>query len=266
MADWYEMAAMTTVEFAAALKTVKLGLIPVGATEQHGPNLALGTDYVAAHRLAQRIAVRVHPRAVVTPPLPIGLSYHHTGFSGTLTLTPETFIATCVETAVSLKRSGLTHVLFVNGHNGNTAVLNVATTKLVYEHGMQAAVSFYFGQAGDRVKAHAKTARFGHACEVETSVLLELAPELVRTAALAEGVVREPPLHYAFNTQPFFHQVPIPFDQQTENGVFGDARLANRAAGSDIVETAVERTVAFIDSFIAWRPDRSPVLPGGAGG
>ena len=250
MADWYEMAEMTSPEFEEAMKTVRIGLVPVGATEQHGPNLALSTDYRVAHAFSQRLASRLHPRAMVVPPIPFGLSYHHMGFPGTMTLSPESFIAVCVDTAKSLKRNGINHVLFVNGHNGNTAILNVVTTKLVYEEDVQAATSFYFGQAADKVKQHAKTERYGHACEIESSVVMALAPELVRTAALAPGAMIETGLQYAFNNQAFALQVPVPFHEQTENGAFGDARLADAEIGNDIIETALDRTVEFVESFI----------------
>src|SRR5690606_26564453 len=95
------------------------------------------------------------------------------------------------------------------------------------------------------------TPRFGHACEIETSVLLHLAPELVRRDALEPGdmIGQDKVMH--FNNQPFALTVPIPFHEQTRNGVFGDARLADEAIGRDIIETAVERTVAFIESFLA---------------
>ena len=56
MADWYELYEMTSHEFAQASSKIRLALVPVGATEQHGPNLGLGTDYVIAHRFCQRIA------------------------------------------------------------------------------------------------------------------------------------------------------------------------------------------------------------------
>lgn len=250
MSDWHEMATMTSKEFEAALDRIQLALVPVGATEQHGPNLALATDYVVAHRLAQKLAQQIHPRGLVVPPTPFGLSYHHTGFAGTITLSPETFIAIGMDIARSMKRYGIEHLLFVNGHNGNQAVLNVLTNKIRYELGTQAATSFYFAQAADRVKAHGRTERFGHACEVETSVLLHLAPELVRKDALAAGEMIGQERRYHFNNQAFALQVPVPFDEQTRNGAFGDARLADAEIGRDIVETAIARTIEFIDSFL----------------
>lgn len=250
MSQWHEMSRMTSVEFREALPGIEIALMPVGATEQHGPNLALATDYVVAHRYAQMLAARLHPKAVVVPPIPFGVSGHHTGFAGTITLSPETFAAVCMDTARSLARDGIRHILLVNGHNGNMGALNVIATRMRYELDVKAAVSFYFAQAADRVKAHGKTKRYGHACEIETSVLLHLAPELVRREALEPGdmIGQDRLLH--FNNQPFALTVPIPFHEQTRNGVFGDARLATEEIGRDVVETALERTVGFVESFL----------------
>jgi len=250
MTDWYELSEMTSVEFAAAREKIRVALVPVGATEQHGPNLAMGTDFVIAHRMCQRIAAELHPRSVVVPPVPLGLSYHHMGFPGTLTFSPETFSAVCFDIAKSLKAQGIDRVVFVNGHNGNTAVLNVAVTKIRYDLDMPAAVAFWFQQASDVVREAGKTERFGHACEVETSVLMALQGDMVREDALEPGDMKPVKLEHAFNNQPFFHTVPIPFHEQTGNGVFGDARLADRDTGERIVAAAVARTVAFIGTFI----------------
>lgn len=245
---WLEMAAMTSVEFGAAKP--RLALLPVGATEQHGPNLALSTDYVLAHRVAQRLAEAIGPEAVVLPPVPFGMSQHHTGFPGTITLSEPVFLGLCVDVARSMHANGVTHLMLVNGHNGNTPALAVAASRILYETGLKAAVAFYFVQAADRVKAHGKTPRFGHACEVETSVALALAPEIVRQDALVAGDMIALDLPLGTNEQPFFLQVPIPFHEQTRNGVFGDARLATAEAGEDIVATAVARTVTFARAFL----------------
>jgi creatinine amidohydrolase len=245
---WLELAEMTTLEFAAAKP--RLALLPVGATEQHGPNMRMSTDYVIAHRIAQRLAEQVGPKAVVLPPLPFGLSRHHMGFPGTVTLSEGTFLDCCVDVARSMRAHGVTHLLLVNGHNGNTQALGVAASRVLYEVGLKAAAAFYFQQAADRVKAHGKTPRYGHACEVEVSVAMAVAPELVRREALSPGEMIPLDLPLGTNEQPFFLQVPIPFHEQTRNGVFGDARLATPEAGEDIIATAVARTVTFIRAFL----------------
>ena len=245
---WLEMADLTSVEFGQAAP--RLALLPVGATEQHGPNMTLSTDYVIAHRVAQRLAAELGPVAAVVPPVPFGMSGHHTGFPGTITLSERTFLALLLDVARSLKANGFTHLLFINGHNGNMPALGVAASSALYDAGIKAAVAFYFAQAADRVRAHGKTPRYGHSCEVEASVGLALAPELVRHEALARGDMIAMDLPHGTNEQPFFLQVPVPFHEQTRNGVFGDARLATAEAGEDIIATAVARTAAFARAFL----------------
>jgi len=245
------MSEMTSREFGAAKGEIRLALVPVGATEQHGPNCGLGTDWVIAQALCRRLAGRLHPRAVGLPPIPFGISHHHTGFPGTVTLEPKTFVALVLDVARSLKSNGIGHAIFVNGHNGNNAILNVATTRVRYELGVKAATAFWFQQAADRVKAHARTPRYGHACEIETSVLWALAPDMVRREALEAGDMIDSPLRLAFNNEPFFLQVPVPFHEQTRNGVFGDARLASPEIGEDIVGGGVQRVGAVAVGFAA---------------
>jgi creatinine amidohydrolase len=250
MTQWYEWGEMTSVEIAHAKPHLRLALIPVGATEQHGPNLATATDYRVAHAFAQRIAAAVHPRAIVLPPLPFGISHHHMQFAGTITLSAESFIAMCTDVAKSIRANGIEHLIFVNGHMGNTAILNVVTTKLHYELGLHAATSFYFQQAADKLKQYGQTPRFGHACEVETSVLMALCPQLVRKDALTPGDMLPVTRRYTYTNQPYALQTPIGFHEQTRNGAFGDARLASPEIGEDIIGTALARTVEFIDDFL----------------
>jgi creatinine amidohydrolase len=126
------------------------------------------------------------------------------------------------------------------------------TNILPYKQGQVAtAVSFYFTQAADRVKAHSRTSRNGHACEIEASVALYLTPQLMRTGSLAAGELIPTERRYAFGNQPFALQVPVAFDKQTHNGALGDARLADAEIGRDIIETAIARTLEFIEGFIS---------------
>jgi creatinine amidohydrolase len=157
----------------------------------------------------------------------------------------------CTDVGKSLKSNGIEHLIFVNGHMGNTAILNVVTTKLHYELGLQAATSFYFQQAADKLKQYGQSPRFGHACEVETSVLMALCPSLVRKDQLVPGEMVPSKRRYTYTNQAYALQVPIGFDRQTRNGAFGDARLARPEIGEDIIQTALQRTVEFIEDFLS---------------
>jgi creatinine amidohydrolase len=250
MSAWYELASMTWPEFKEAQRHIRVALQPVGATEQHGPNMTFETDIRIAQAIARRLAAAVHPLAVVLPPLPVGISYHHMGFPGTLSVSEQTFHAVLMDVAASLKQHGITRLVFVNGHFGNVAALGTLVTRLRYEAGVTAAALFYFTQAADTIAKHAKTTRWGHACEIEASVGLAVAPDTVRTEALAPGEVLDLPWRFAGNLVPFAAQVAFTFHEMTRNGAFGDARQATREAGEAIVATAIERAAVFLRDFV----------------
>lgn len=227
-----------------------VALLPVGATEQHGPNLAIGTDTRAAQQIARLLAHRLGPRSLVLPALPYGLSEHHMGFPGTLSIGPDAMLAVLRDLARTAHRQGFRLLMFVNGHNGNTSILNVAANAIRFEVGIETASMFYFKQAADVVREAGRTPRFGHACEVETSVMLYLDEAYVRKDALVPGDMIPHERLHADNSDPYALYAPVPFDRQTRNGAFGDATYADVEVGRRIVDTAIDRTVAFVDSFL----------------
>ena len=259
MSAYYDISTMTSPEFAAALETASLALLPVGATEQHGPNLGLGVDYRIAEAIAERVAERLHPKAVVAPPLPFGVSDQHLGFSGTISISSQTFQQVCLEVVRSLAHHGLRRFIFVNGHQGNMATLNILTSRILNELGLRAATVFWMAQAKDAVERHRKTERWGHACEIETSIAMALCPDLVNEV-LEPGDLIEDYGAYEDNYGAFAVQTPKPFHERTRNGAFGDATQATQEAGEEIVEATVERAVAFAEDFILLRQRHEEVV------
>lgn len=254
-ASVHRIDRMTTVQAAEAMRTATVGLVPVGATEQHGPNLVTGIDWFVAEAIADRVAADIDPAAVVVPPLPFGLSGHHLDFAGTLHISAATFSAVCKDVAVSLARHGITKLLFINGHRGNENVLGVLVTELTYDLGIEAASAFWMNQASDAVARHRKTERWGHACEIETSLALAIDPGYVGDTLEPAALIED---YGAFEDNYAAHAVTTArtFASRTRNGVFGDATQATREAGEDILNTAVERTAAFAREF-AQRPPRT---------
>jgi len=246
---------MTTTEFAAALSNVDVALIPVGATEQHGPNLAMGVDWRIAAAIAQRVADELAPTVVVSPPLPFGLSAHHMAFPGTLSIGPAAFSAVLTDVVLSFQAHGINKVVFVNGHRGNENMLGVLITELTYKHKVEAASTFWMTQAADVIGRHRKTDRWGHACEIETSIAMAMTEDLVRGDALEPGDLIEDYGVLEDNYEPFAASVVRSFASRTRNGVFGDATQATLSSGVEISDVAVERTVAFVRDF-ASRPSR----------
>ncbi len=244
------LAHMTSPEAGRALAQAEVALIPAGATEQHGPNLTLETDTAIAYQLALRVAGALAPRAVVTPPVPFGVSYHHLCFPGTLTVSPETFQAVVLDLVSSLRENGVPRVFIIDGHAGNQGALDVLMTKIRFQLGVPAAYVFYFTLAADVIRAGVQSERWGHACEVETSMGLALQPDIVRAEALEAGAVRPGGLPYSYAWDPLRLAVPLRFDELTANGALGDARAASVEFGHAVTAATVARTVEFLEEFI----------------
>jgi len=107
-------------------------ILPVGSTEQHGPNGLIGTDIITAQAIAEEVGRRTD--TLVGPALPVGMAHHHMMFPGTMTLRPSTMIRVLRDYVVSLASHGFQDFLFVNGHGGNIPSIKAAFSE-IYETG-----------------------------------------------------------------------------------------------------------------------------------
>jgi len=99
-------------------------IVPIGATEQHGPTGLIGTDAICAETLAWKAGELAD--AMVGPTLTVGMSEHHMHFPGSISLRPITLVTVIRDVILSLARHGFRRIFFVNGHGGNTPSLNAA--------------------------------------------------------------------------------------------------------------------------------------------
>jgi creatinine amidohydrolase len=106
-------------------------IIPIGSTEQHGPNGLIGTDAICAEVIAAGAGQAAG--AMVGPTIGVGIAVHHMGFAGTMTVRPSTLIAIMRDYVLSLARHGFRRFLFVNGHGGNIATIGAAFSEIYAE-------------------------------------------------------------------------------------------------------------------------------------
>ena len=113
----YLLEHMTWPEAKEVFERTSVVVIPIGSTEQHGPHLPVGTDFLVAQNLARRVGERAD--VIVTPTIAIGYAKYHTTFPGTLSVSEDTLTRALIEICDELIKYGATHILFVNGHGGN---------------------------------------------------------------------------------------------------------------------------------------------------
>jgi creatinine amidohydrolase/Fe(II)-dependent formamide hydrolase-like protein len=116
-------------EIDAYLKKSKGILIPIGSTEQHGPNGLLGTDALCPEIIARHAALD-RDDILIGPTFNVGQAQHHLGFAGTISLRPSTMIAAMADWADSLARHGFERIYWFNGHGGNIATINAAFSQM----------------------------------------------------------------------------------------------------------------------------------------
>jgi creatinine amidohydrolase len=178
---WPEIGALV------AERPHEVALLPVGATEQHGPHLPAGTDTIIAKALSEAVSARTG--AIVLPAVAVGCSFGHgTVLPGTLSHSPERLSDMVRDMVEWAAVSGLRRVLAINGHFGNQAALAIAGDHLRHEHPeLRFGVLHWWSLTPD---ISAETLADGddvHANRAETSLMLAVAPDLVRLGELANA-------------------------------------------------------------------------------
>ena len=240
---------LTWPEVKDALHQIKMAIIPVGSTEQHGPHGRFQTDYAAAREFSLRLGQELYPSALVTTPVAIGISEHHIHFPGTLSLRATTLIDVLMDIAVSLEKHGIKRFFFVNGHGGNVPALTVATNRIKHEMKCKAAWSTLpWDLIGDLAEGFVESPMTGHSCEREMSIMLYIWPQGVKKDALTPGKIRKEALE-AMGRKLGIHEANF-FDEITENGALGDATKASVDWGKKAVETGLKRVLPYMKEFM----------------
>jgi creatinine amidohydrolase len=253
---------LTGPEIAALDKTNAAVVLPVGAIEQHGPHLPVATDTLTGTTILGRALAKLPPEVAcwALPPTNYGKSNEHLDFAGTFTLSATTLIAMLMDLAASAAKSGFRRFVLLNSHGGNVPVvdlvardIHIQTGMMVFPLGMQRlAASAQFLTEHERLHGM-------HAGDGETSMILGLAPELVRLERRV-GEVPVVPAGFALPTMP----TGIPFAWITsdfsESGVCGDNGPASAEKGRQIAEIAASRLAETLEAICRFEQPRGRVV------
>lgn len=213
-------------------------LLPVGATEQHGPQLATGMDWVLADKLCREVA---HLTGVpMLPPLPYGCSLGHSQrWPGTIALQPITLITLVKEIGDWAYISGVRRLIIVNTHVTNAAPLRCALEMLRAEHDDMMVAVINSAHMSERVRAaHFADADDWHANAAETSLMMGIAPQIAR-----------PPLNATSDdhdrTQGLVFSHPV--NRTSANGVTGNPSQASAEDGLRLFAWMTEDLAAIVE-------------------
>jgi creatinine amidohydrolase len=232
---------LTFPEIAGKLKASSILCLPIGAIEQHGAHLPLNTDVVVAEEVTRALIVRLGDAYDLwqLPTLAISLSREHDWAPGTLSLSVQAFATLLKETAREIARAlPVRNLVIVNGHGGNRGILENLVHELRGDLGLNACVIHPFDLA--RSPADGAVADV-HGGAGETSVMLALAPELVRRDMIASAQPASPESIAALI---FDRAVTWPWRTDDPRlawmGIIGDPAAASAEQGSAMVERMVE--------------------------
>lgn len=248
MIEW----AATTSPALDLTADATVGLLPVGATEQHGPHLPLGTDTIVATALCHAAAERVTgTTAVVLPAIPIGVSYGHgIRLPGTLSLTPELLAATVRQIVEWSAASELRRILIVNAHMGNSAALSTATDHLrLFRPDLQVGQIDWWSSTPDVFAEMTSDGEDVHANRAETSMMLAVAPDMVdlSLARDADDVDRTGDLVFRYTAESL-----------SRNGVTGRPSEATSELGARLLAAASTEIARRLERGQAEAPPLGP--------
>ncbi|MBD3670346.1 MAG: creatininase family protein [Gammaproteobacteria bacterium] len=206
-------------------------ILPVGATEQHGPHMGCGMDADIARHLCEAVADQTG--AVVLPTLPYGCSIGHSKrWPGTLALQPKTLIDVVKDLGDWIHASGFRRLFIVNSHVTNAAPLRCALEMLRAEHDGFMIALVNSASISERVRReHFHDAEDWHANGAETSLMMAVSPQMVREEKLAESDDED-----RTTDSVFAH----PVNRTSTNGVTGKPSLASKAKGEQLFQWMVE--------------------------
>ncbi len=220
-------------------------ILPVGATEQHGPHLGCGMDFVLADRLCADVSRETG--VPVLPTLPYGCSLGHSRrWPGTIALDPVLMTQLVAQIGTWAYHSGVRRLFLVNAHVTNAAPLRCVLEMLRATHDDMMIAAVDTATMSERVRrAHVADADDWHANEAETSLMMAIAPGLVRRDRLADA---DDPDRTGCCV--FAH----PVNRTSTNGVTGTPSKATAAAGETLYRLMVEDLTAIVRRGIAETP------------
>jgi len=223
-------------------------IVPIGSTEQHGPNGLIGTDHLDAEFVARGVGDAIG--CAVAPTLAYGMSQHHLGFTGSATLRPSTLILVVRDVVLSLAVHGFRRFFFINGHGGNVASVTAGFDEIYAARSLGDPVAdvhcrMTFWSAGPRCKAVSEELYAGvtgsHATPSEVSLSQYYQPQAIKHAQMSPKVA--PPSGQFFDAHDYRERYP-------DGRIGSDPSQSSPEHGERLYKAAVEDMIEAYKAFL----------------
>jgi creatinine amidohydrolase len=243
-----------------------IAVLPLAATEQHGPHLPLRTDVLIAEAYLERVR-ELLPDNIAATFLrieEIGISTEHTDYPGTLTLSAEAALKRWMALGEGVARAGIKKLVMVTSHGGNSAAMTIVAQDLRTQYGLLAVTTGWSRFGAPQGIFSAEELRHGiHGGAVETSIMLARYPHEVRKEAIANfvpsSIAMEKDYHWLSTHR------PAPFAWQAQDlhpsGAVGDATLASAEKGERLLDHGARafcELLADVDNFDVMKLAKAP--------
>lgn len=242
---------------APAARAAWIAVLPLGATEQHGPHLPFETDTIIAQGIVDRLIAALPANLPITvlPVEPVGYSIEHMDVSGTMTLAFEEAVNRWLAIAADLHAQGVRKLVLLNAHGGNSPLLTIVATEARVRFDMLVVATSWtrFGIPEDVVAPEAKAIDI-HGGDIETSVMLALRPDLVDMAKAADFLSRQSDFAARYKHLRAYgpHAFGWKMSDLNPQGVAGNAGAATSAKGERLLSHAVNGLVELLQDMHAF--------------
>jgi creatinine amidohydrolase len=244
-------------DVAAAEPERWIAVLPLAATEQHGPHLPLGTDVMIAEAYLARVRELLPDSIPATflPVQPVGISTEHLGYPGTLTLPSEVALQSWMALGISVARAGIKKLVMVTSHGGNSAAMTLVAQDLRAQHGLLAVTTGWSRFGAPEGLFSAEELRHGiHGGAVETSIMLARYPEAVRRESIADFRARSIAMEQDYRWLSAHRPAPFAWQAEDlhESGAAGDATQASAEKGERLLDHGARafcELLADVDTF-----------------
>ena len=234
-----------------------IAVLPLAATEQHGPHLPVGTDVMIAQAYLARVRELLPENIPATflPVQPVGISTEHIGYPGTLTLPTEVALKTWMAIGESVARAGINKLVMVTSHGGNSAGMSLVAQDLRAQHRLLAVTTGWSRFGAPDGLFSAEELRHGiHGGAVETSIMLARHPQAVRSKAIADFRPASIAMEKDYRRLSVHRPAPLAWQAQDlhASGAAGDATQASADKGRRLLDhgaAAFCELLADVDKF-----------------